>query len=256
MHRRTTDIPARHDDAAPADQNGSGALRPGDLAPALAVGTQLLIGRYRVDLRADSWWWSDEVFLLHGYEPGQVEPGLDVLRAHQHPDERDRVVREAISSLRSGRPFACGHRSVDAHGRTRTLLVTGQARRAQDGRSSEVAGYVVDTTPLQREAVARDVRRAIDAAFVSAAAIEQAKGVLMATRGVDSDTAERLLAEAAGATGCGLRDAAAQLMAALARGDGFGDLADRQVKGALDSVQPSRRPHVHEAQLARRRSAA
>ncbi|WP_344250374.1 PAS domain-containing protein [Isoptericola hypogeus] len=231
-------------------------LAADDLAASLAVGTHVLVGQYRVDLGSGRWWWSDEVFLVHGYEPGGVEPGLEVMRARQHPDDRDRVVREAMASLRTGRPFACAHRVVDARGRTRELLVTGQVRRGRDGRAAEVVGYVVDATPLQREAVDREVRRAIDSAFVSAASIEQAKGVLMATRGLDAAAAERVLAEAAGAAGCGLREAAAQLMAGLSRGSGFGEVADRRVQDVLAGVRPSKRPHVHEPQLARRRTAA
>lgn len=228
-------------------------------ATAFAGGPRLLTGRYRVDLESGQWWWSDEVFLLHGYEPGAVEPSLDAITERLHPDERVRAVRDARRTLSAPGPFATAHRVVDTRGRTRTLLVTGQARRSRDAattsRPTEIIGYVVDVTPVQREALDRDVRRAIDNAFVSTAAIERAKGVLMAAHGVGADAAERLLADAAAASGAGLRETATQVMARLAEGDGLGRSVLDRLQEVLDAVRPSKRPHVHEAQLARRRAA-
>ncbi|MEL7976382.1 PAS and ANTAR domain-containing protein [Isoptericola sp. F-RaC21] len=222
---------------------------------ALAVGTHLLTGTYRADAATGRWWWSDEVDAMLGQQPGAIEPGPEALEARLHPDERDRIVHDAPRALASGAPVVTARRVVDSHGRTRTLLLTAQARRSRGDGAPEVAGYVVDVTPVQREAVQRDVRRALDSAFVSAAAIERAKGVLMAVHGVDEDGAEAMLTEAAGAAGATLREAAAQTMTALSRGDGFGRRAKESVRDAFAAVQPAKRPHVHEAQLARRRAA-
>ncbi|MFC8597417.1 MULTISPECIES: PAS and ANTAR domain-containing protein [unclassified Isoptericola] len=224
------------------------------LTSALAVGTHLLTGSYRAEATG-RWWWSDEVDVMLGQQPGAVEPGPEALEARLHPDDRDRAVHGAARALATGGPVVTARRVVDAHGRTRTLLVTAQARRSRDDGPPEVAGYVVDVTPVQREAVQRDVRRALDSAFVSAAAIERAKGVLMALHGVDDAAAESMLTEAAGASGATLREAATQMMAHLSAGDGFGPDAREAVQEALAAVKPAKRPHVHEAQLARRRAA-
>lgn len=225
-----------------------------ELAGALAVGTGLLVGRYSVDLMTGRWWWSDEVTTMHGYEVGEVLPHPDLLRRHQHADERQRLVKEVLAALRSGRAFACSHRIVDAHGRTRDLLVTGQARRSRTTGSEQVVGYVVDVTPVGKQAVGQQVKRAIDAAYVSAASIERAKGVLMAVHGLDEDAAEAMLVQQAGATGAGLRQTSAQIMAQLAAGPGLGQDARETVDRTFDAVVPDRRPHMREAQLARRRA--
>jgi len=225
------------------------------LTAALAVGTHLLTGRYRVETQTGRWWWSDEVDAMLGHEPGAVEPGAESLEARLHPDERERVVHDAARALAVGGPVTSARRVVDARGRTRTLLFTAQTRRGHDDGAPEVAGYVVDVTPVQREAVQRDVRRALDNAFVSAAAIERAKGVLMAVHGVGEADAEAMLTEAAGASGTGLRDAATQVMDRLSSGGGFGRRAREALRDAIAAVRPSKRPHVHEAQLARRRAA-
>ncbi|MCB7136107.1 PAS domain-containing protein [Cellulosimicrobium marinum] len=231
-------------------------VRPASLAEVLAVGTHLLVGQYRVELASGTWWWSDEVYTMHGWEPGDVEPGLDALRSRKHPDDRSRVVRAATESLRSGRPFSCSHRIVDGHGRARSVVVTGQGRRDERGRVVEIAGYVVDVSPVHREVLDREANRAVSRAFVSAAAVEQAKGVLMAVHGVDDVAAAHLLAEAAGAAGVPVQETAAQVMKALTKAGGIGPTADATVAGAIAAVKPVARPHAHEAQLARRREPA
>lgn len=232
----------------------TGPVTAEELAGTLAVGTGLLVGRYRVDLGTGRWWWSEEVTTMHGYEAGEVSPSPDVLRRHQHSDEREKLVKESLASLRAGREFACSHRIVDAHGRTRDLLVTGQARRPRGKGSEQVVGYIVDVTPVRKQAVDQQVKRAIDAAYVSAASIERAKGVLMAVHGLDEDAAEAMLVQQAGATGAGLRQTAGQVMAQLAAGPGLGEGAREQVDRTFDAVVPDRRPHMREAQLARRRA--
>ena len=35
------------------------------------------VGMYHWDIRVAKWTWSSEVYLMYGYRPGSVEPGLD-----------------------------------------------------------------------------------------------------------------------------------------------------------------------------------
>ena len=46
-----------------------------------------LIARYRYDRRNSSWWWSPEMFTMHGLRPGTAEPCTEVPLHHQHPDD-------------------------------------------------------------------------------------------------------------------------------------------------------------------------
>ncbi|MGO1180761.1 PAS and ANTAR domain-containing protein, partial [Cellulosimicrobium funkei] len=192
-------------------------VRPAALAEVLAVGTHLLVGQYRVELGTGTWWWSDEVYTMHGWAPGDVQPSLDALRSRKHPDDRARVVRAATEAIRSGRPFSCAHRIVDGHGKARSVVVTGQGRRDARGRVVEIAGYVVDVTPTHKEALERESQRAVTRAFVAQAAVEQVKGVLMAVHGVDDVAAGQLLAEAAGEAGVPVQETASQVMRALSK---------------------------------------
>ncbi|GAB2476681.1 PAS and ANTAR domain-containing protein [Promicromonospora xylanilytica] len=228
-----------------------------DLSRALGLGTNLLVGRYSVELASGTWWWSDEVYTMHGWRRDEVEPGLEALRSRKHPDDRSRVVRAAGEALRLGRPFACAHRIVDRRGRTRSVVVTGQGSQGPRSRSPELVGYVVDVTPVQKEALDRRSEGVVHRAFVSQAMIEQAKGVIVAVRGVDEATAADVLVTAAQEAGVSLRLAADQVMAALRAGDDGTAVTQDLLARALDSVRPVSRPRGHDPLLTRRpRSAA
>jgi hypothetical protein len=246
------------------------------LAELLGAGTQLLVGRYRVDVASGAWWWSDEVYLIFGREPGEVEPGPEVLRSHLHPDDRDRLSRTATVALAAGRAFAGAHRIVDDHGRTRTVVITGQGRGGDEGHTAQVVGYVIDTSPVAREALDREAHRAVSRAFVAAAAGERAKGAIMAVCGVDESVATEVLTDVGAQVGVSAQSAGVQMMQTLAQGTADegegtddsaapavarsvvdaalpgGDAAQR-LSRALAKVRPVERPHGHDAQLARRR---
>ncbi|MDR7383544.1 PAS and ANTAR domain-containing protein [Promicromonospora iranensis] len=230
----------------------SPSFSAGDLAHALGLGTNLLVGRYRVDLMTGTWWWSDELYTMHGWKRHEVEPSLEALRSRKHPDDRVRVVRAAAEALRLGRPFACAHRIVDRKGRTRSVVVIGQGWRGGPDRSPELVGYVVDVTPVQREALTRRSTGVVTRAFVSQAVIEQAKGIIIAVRGVDEETAGQLLLDAAGRAGIPLRLAADQVMARLRADTEQKGVTQAALTRALEGVEPVGRPRGHDPLLTRR----
>jgi hypothetical protein len=239
------------DDSAVVSEATAG-FTAGDLSHTLGLGTNLLVGRYSVELASGTWWWSDEVYTMHGWKRDEVEPGLEALRSRKHPDDRGRVVRAAGEALRLGRPFACAHRIVDRNGRTRSVVVTGQGSQNARSRLPQLVGYVVDVTPVQKEALARRSDSVVNRAFVSQATIEQVKGVIVAVRGVDEATATEILVGVARGADVSLRLAADQVMTALrSYGDGTTVTRDSLAE-ALDAVRPVSRPRGHDPLLTRR----
>ncbi len=160
------------------------------LEAALAAGTRPPVGRYRLDLATGRWVWSDEVYLMHGFQPGQVVPTTDLMLSHKHPEDRARVDGVLRTAAETGEPFSSVHRIYDAQGAVRTLAVTGQGRRDPDtGEVRDLVGYFIDVTEANREAAQRAATESIRASAERRAAIEQAKGVLMVAFGVDGDEA-------------------------------------------------------------------
>ena len=56
------------------------------------------IGSWEWDLRTGAVFWSDEMYRLHGHEPGAISPDCSTAMAHTHPDDRERR-RRWIESL-------------------------------------------------------------------------------------------------------------------------------------------------------------
>lgn len=250
----TSDLRAGADTVSVDDVQTEAPIDIADLTQALAAGSSLLVGQYRVDLPTGRWWWSDEIYVMHGRRPREIDPSVELMRSRKHPDDRGRLTRTATAALRAGRPFACSHRIVDKQGRARTVVVTGHGRRGPDGKVAQVAGYVMDVSPVLREALDREASSAVARAFVTEAALEQAKGAIMAIRGVDDVAALHVLAEAASAVGIPAHVAGAQVMKHLGKHGGDAGSPAEALDAALAAVRPVERPRGHEAQLARRRS--
>lgn len=179
----------------------------------LAGGSRPPVGRYRLDLATGEWAWSDEVYVMHGFEPGEIVPTTPLMLSHKHPDDRARVDGVLRRAAETGQPFSSVHRILDAKGRTRTLAVTGQGRRDPGtGQVTELFGYFIDVTESHREAAARDATASIQASAERRAVIEQAKGVLMVVYGVDEEAAFERLRHASNQTNIAVRDIAHTLV--------------------------------------------
>ncbi|MBD8078712.1 PAS and ANTAR domain-containing protein [Cellulosimicrobium arenosum] len=204
---------------------------------ALVTLTSLPAGRFRYDVAEDSWWWSDAVYRMHGFEPGQVVPTTRLVLAHKHPDDRARAVSTVLHSVRAGEPFASMHRIVDASGLPRTLAVTGEAR-VDDGTGEvvQVVGYFTDVTEPSQETAREEASRSIRAADASRSTIEQAKGVLMVAYGVGADEAFELLRVRSNHSNVPVRELSRRLVGGLGTvGDVIG-AARARVDALIDSV--------------------
>jgi len=209
----------------------------GDVLAALGTGEPQPVGRFRVTLPDDAWWWSDEVYEMHGFAPGEVVPTTALVRAHKHPDDRDRVAGVLARAAGTGGAFGSMHRIVDATGRTRTLAIVARGRRPGPGSPvTEVEGYFVDVTTALQEAARREATAAIRAADASRSAIEQAKGVLMVAFGVDPDAAFELLRRRSNDANVPVRELARRLVGGLGTDDDVVEVARRRVDELLDAA--------------------
>ena len=180
----------------PTDHRTAADPDPGSWATvtdALAGGTGQPVARYRYDALSRTWWWSRDMYLLHGFEPGEVVPTTELMMAHKDADDRADALERAQAALTAGDPFCWRHHIIDARGRTRTVLSLGEGSRDARGDIVAVEGYFVDVTDTLRREIDSEAHRAVAKAALSRAVIEQAKGILIVVYGVDAEEAFELL---------------------------------------------------------------
>ena len=182
---------------------------------AMAGGTTPPVGRFRYVSSVDRWWWSDEMFQMHGFAPGEIVPTTDLLQAHKHPEDRAYAVDSLTEALRNGQPFCCRHRIIDNRQKVRTIVSIGQGVTDADGAVAELRGFFIDVTRSLQKDLAAQTQAAVERSAEARAAIEQAKGALMAIYSIDEDEAFAVLTWHSQQTNIKLREVAATVTSSL-----------------------------------------
>lgn len=187
----------------------------------LQAGTQ--VGAFTYDARADAWWWSDEVYRLHGFEPHEVVPTTALVLAHKHPDDRDGARRVLEEATVGDRPFGSVHRIMDATGRPRVVALVGRRRPGAPEAASVLEGYFLDLTEEVAERSRSEANRDIAASAAHRAHIEQAKGIVAFAYGIDPESAFGVLRAASNNGNVPIRDLAAHVVERVTtfRGDPY-----------------------------------
>jgi hypothetical protein len=174
------------------------------------------VGTFRFWFDGERWEWSDEVARMHGYEPGTVAPTTELMLSHKHPDDREHVRDLLQHALHSGASFSSRHRFVDTAGGVHDAIVVADCIVDESGAVSGTAGYYIDLTSTFDEARYESRQEVLDEAlpdlFQNRAAIEQAKGVMMAVYRVSPEQAFRVLQWRSQETNVKLRTLAKRLI--------------------------------------------
>jgi PAS domain S-box-containing protein len=174
-----------HDDRPATDGQAVGSIDK-----ALLGGAPQRVGRFDYHYDSDTWTWSDAVALMHGYNPGDVEPTTDLVLSHKHPDDLAQV-KGLIQQ--SEAPFSSRHRIRTTTGEVRHVVVVGDAITDDDGRIVATQGFYVDISDDEYTDLQQSVGEELNAIIPKRAAIEQAKGMLMALYAIDEDAAFSIL---------------------------------------------------------------
>lgn len=162
--------------------------------------------------------WSDGMFGIHGLKPGEVVPTFDLFMAHKHPLDREHVLALWVDLLKAGGQGALLHRINDIRGRERRVFSAIQAMAGPLGHAEYVRGFMVDVTQSLRIESQHAAEEAVEGAYAHRDLIEQAKGIVMAMRGIDSQTAFQVLAAQSQHTNTKLHTVAQELLNAAANG--------------------------------------
>lgn len=190
-------------------------------------------GPWRLDVLAGEWWWSDDIFRVLGFEPGQVVPSIELLEAHQHPEDRPVVMALWRNAVANGEPFAFWHRIVDARKRVRNVVTTGAGEQDGDGRVVRMHGFFIDVTDAKRRQTAREVDEAVRRSALTRGTIEQAKGIIMASVGLSPGEAFEALRRSSQHRNVKLRTVAEELVDGVVRRGLVGEAARALVLAEL-----------------------
>lgn len=184
---------------------------------ALGSGAPQRVGSFVYRVQERAWTWSDELYAMHGFAPGEVVPTTELLLAHKHPDDLAHAVEVIEHALATGEPYSCRHRLVDANGHEHTVVVVGRGVTS-GGRVVELEGYFVDVTQAATDDAMARATQAIQAARQHQGPLEQAKGALMVTLCIDESAAFAMLAAKSQATNTKVHRVAADLVDQITRG--------------------------------------
>ncbi|MFB8005737.1 PAS and ANTAR domain-containing protein [Nocardia sp. NPDC056000] len=173
-------------------------------------------GSFRFWFETERWEWSPELYRMHGYRPGEIEPTTELLLAHKHPEDREHVAAAIARSIEQGAPFSSRHRFMDRDGHEHTVMVV--ADRIFDDEDTPVGttGFYIDLSETLAAAARLTLDERLPEMLEARATIEQAKGVLMRMYRINADQAFRVLTWRSQETNVKLRVLAEQLIKELA----------------------------------------
>ncbi|WP_083906252.1 PAS and ANTAR domain-containing protein [Mycobacterium sp. JS623] len=175
------------------------------------------VGSFSFWFADQRWEWSDEVFRMHGYEPGSVEPTTELVLSHKHPDDRQAVQDLLDHLLHTGGSFSSRHRFYDTAGDEHSVIVVADQFVDETGEVVGTRGYYVDVTQAMEENRRDVLHEALPKVVEARAEIEQAKGALRVIYGISDEQAFALLRWRSQQTNTKLRALAAQLLTELER---------------------------------------
>jgi PAS domain S-box-containing protein len=178
------------------------------------VASETRVGAFRFYFDDQRWEWSEQVQRMHGYQHGAVTPTTELVLSHKHPEDRDLIAHTLATIRRTGQPLSSRHRIIDTSGRVRSVIVVGDELRDERGRVVGTQGFYIDATPDERE---QQDQMTAQLAIIAEnrAIIEQAKGVLMATYGIEANRAFEILTWRSQETNVKLRELASRFMAGV-----------------------------------------
>nr|WP_246223760.1 PAS and ANTAR domain-containing protein [Pseudarthrobacter psychrotolerans] len=158
---------------------------------------------------------------------GDVVPTVELLLAHKHAEARPRCAEVIAQVLRTGGYFCIYHRIMDARGRFRRVLTTGDGMLDPAGKVTGISGLMIDLTETVRNETDQAARDAVAGVTASRSEIDQARGILMGRLLISAEEAFDLLVSCSSRTNVKVATLSAGLV----------DIANsRQAPAVLDSV--------------------
>jgi len=104
------------------------------------------VGHFRVDAKTGKVSWSDQVFRIHGLEPGAIDPTLHSAIAAYHPDDVEAIEALVERALETGEGYDVQLRLTRADGAERVTHSRARCERDETGAVSALFGVFMDVT--------------------------------------------------------------------------------------------------------------
>jgi PAS domain S-box-containing protein len=185
---------------------------------------------FEYEAESERWTWSEGLRRLHGLGPRDA-PSTGLMLECMVAEDRELMLARFRHHLDHPGPYSCVYRLVRPDGQVRRLIFVGESE-AVAGTVKRLTGFVVDITEPMRESA----REAVAASAEHRAVIEQAKGALMLTFGIDEDRAFDLLRAYSSRHNVKLALVADHIVAGLADPGFSSDDPVRNLKDIIDSL--------------------
>ena len=186
-----------------------------DLIDGPAGGSGSRVGSFCFWFADQRWEWSDEVYRMHGYEPGSVVPTTQLVLSHKHPEDREAVQNRLDQALQSGQSFSSRHRFCDTAGDVHSVIVVADRMLDDTGAVVGTSGYYIDVTEALQDSQRDVLEQTLPKVIEARAEIEQANGALRLVYGLNDAQAFELLRWRSQKDNIKVRDLATQLVAEL-----------------------------------------
>lgn len=104
------------------------------------------IGSWEWNIASNTLSWSDEVFRIFGYRPGEIAPTYPAFLQAVHPEHRKRVEQAVQNTLDNGSPYEIEHIIVQPEGQERVIKEQGELLCDAQHEPLRMIGTVHDIT--------------------------------------------------------------------------------------------------------------
>ncbi|HEX2294143.1 MAG TPA: ATP-binding protein [Actinomycetota bacterium] len=114
------------------------------------------IGSWSWEIATDRIRWSDEMYRMLGYEPGEFAPTGDVYNEHVHPEDLALVSERSREAIENLVPVDYEHRMVRRDGTPLIVHLRGRIIAEEDGRAVRMIGTLQDVTQQRQQEALRE----------------------------------------------------------------------------------------------------
>jgi len=107
------------------------------------------LGSWEWDVLQNKIHWSDELYRIFGFKPGEFDLNYENFLDQIHPDDLSYVKNEIEQAFATGKPYTMEHRITTTSGEVKTLLGKGKVLKNKDGDTVKIYGSTLDITELK-----------------------------------------------------------------------------------------------------------